>query len=71
MMFTAVILLVCSLFAGLTYAVDQTRDPALDISLENAPTALDRLALLPNDSDWLFDFRGLATNLLYFTHGKS
>jgi len=47
------------LLAALTkhaVAVDKTRDPALDASLGSAATQLDRLALLPSDDDWLFDF---------------
>jgi Cupin len=38
------------------YAVDVTVNPALDASLKTAATQLDRLALLPSNSDWLFDF---------------
>jgi hypothetical protein len=38
-------------------AVDKTVNPPLDASLKTAATQLDRLALLPKDSDWLFDFR--------------
>jgi len=37
-------------------AVDKTRDPSLDANLVTAATQLDRLALLPSDDDWLFDF---------------
>ena len=47
------------LLAGLAQnvaAVDKTRDPALDANLATAATQLDRLALLPSDQDWLFDF---------------
>lgn len=58
MSLTAILLLLLNLIAGVVYAVDQTVNPSLDISLENAPTQLDRLALLSQDSDWLFDFRG-------------
>jgi len=47
--------LLAALFST-TGAVDATRNPALDQQLENAPTALDRLALLPNDAQWIFDF---------------
>lgn len=45
-----------SLLLLVVSAVDQTRDPALDASLKEAATNLDRQALLPNDSDWTFDF---------------
>lgn len=37
-------------------AVDKTRKPALDASLVTAATQLDRLALLPSNDDWIFDF---------------
>jgi len=37
-------------------AVDITTDPALVASLKSAATQLDRLKLLPNAADWLFDF---------------
>jgi len=43
-------------------AVDKTRQPALDASLGNAATQLDRLALLPSDDDWLFDFTAQQPN---------
>lgn len=39
------------------HAVDKTVNPALDAALKTAATQLDRLALLPSDSDWIFDFR--------------
>lgn len=51
-------ILILNLFPSQTYAVDKTINPSLDMSLESAPTQLDRLALLPKDSDWLFDFKG-------------
>jgi len=38
------------------HAVDVTRDPDLVAKLKVAATQLDRLALLPNDEDWTFDF---------------
>ena len=47
------------LFAGSlpgSLAVDKTRDPALNAKLIEAATQLDRLALLPANKDWLFDF---------------
>lgn len=49
-------ILILNLFPSQTYAVDKTINPILDMSLESAPTQLDRLALLPKDSEWLFDF---------------
>lgn len=42
-------------------AVDTTRDPGLDANLNTAATQLDRLALLPNDSQWTFDFTEQST----------
>lgn len=42
--------------APLAFAVDVTRDPALDASLFTAATQLDRLKLLPGNSPWFFDF---------------
>lgn len=58
MLFIVLTLLLLHLFSGFAHGVDVTANPSLDISLENAPTQLDRLALLPQDSDWLFDFKG-------------
>lgn len=37
-------------------AVDKTRDPELIARLITANSQLDRLALLPTDADWFFDF---------------
>src|ERR1700761_2820317 len=37
-------------------AVDKTVNPTLDQQLFEAPTNLDRLALLPDNSEWIFDF---------------
>jgi len=51
-----IITLLFNLLPSLIQAVDETINPQLDTSLENAPTQLDRLALLPKDSDWVFDF---------------
>ncbi|KAM0719076.1 hypothetical protein Q7P37_004981 [Cladosporium fusiforme] len=47
------------LLAGLTrpaVAVDKTREPELIVKLITANSQLDRLALLPKDEDWFFDF---------------
>lgn len=38
------------------FAIDMTRYPELVAKLKTAATQLDRDALLPNDSDWLYDF---------------
>lgn len=58
-----VLKLLCTAFsiAALTWprlvlGVDQTRDPGLVAKLKTAATANDRRTLLPNDSDWLYDF---------------
>ncbi|KAI9810407.1 MAG: hypothetical protein M1827_006293 [Pycnora praestabilis] len=48
----AVIASLCSQVA----AVDATRNPSLVAQLKTAATQLDRLNLLPENSDWLFDF---------------
>ncbi|KAI9870606.1 MAG: hypothetical protein M1830_004051, partial [Pleopsidium flavum] len=37
-------------------ALDQTGNPELVAKLKTAATQLDRLNLLPDNSDWLFDF---------------
>jgi len=42
--------------AATALAVDSTRNPSLNAELETATQQIDRLALLPSDSDWLFDF---------------
>src|ERR1700743_2807584 len=38
------------------FAVDKTVNPTLDQQLFEAPTNLDRLALLPDEQEWFFDF---------------
>lgn len=43
------------LFQGVA-AIDKTADPEKDAALKAAGTYLDRLALLPEDSDWTYDF---------------
>jgi hypothetical protein len=43
-------LLLMPLMGHGTHAVDTTLDPPLDVSLFTAPTQLDRLKLLPCDS---------------------
>jgi len=50
------ILLKLAALFNAVYAVDVTVNLALDASLKTAATQLDRLALLPSNSDWLFDF---------------
>ena len=36
--------------------VDTIVDPKLNIELQEAPTALDRMSVLPDSSEWVFDF---------------
>lgn len=43
-------------FVPPTLAVDKTSNPELVAKLKTAATQLDRLALLPDDSDWVYDF---------------
>jgi len=54
---TTLHLAVLQLLSLSVLAVDKTVNPILDGLLKNAPTRLDRGALLPKDSDYLFDFR--------------
>ena len=49
-------LLLAAVMPRAVLAVDATRDPALVAQLRAAATQLDRLNLLPEDSDWTFDF---------------
>jgi len=42
--------------AATAIAVDVTKNASLNVQLETATQQIDRLALLPSDSDWLFDF---------------
>jgi hypothetical protein len=51
----ATALLTTTLWQGVV-AVDKTRYPEKIAALDTAATQLDRLALLPNDEDWVFDF---------------
>lgn len=44
------------------------QNPQLVAQLKAAATNLDRLALLPNDSDWLFDFN--AQEIFTFSPGS-
>jgi len=53
---TILMTIVTALLATGAVAVDKTINPSLDASLKTAATQLDRLNLLPGDSDWLFDF---------------
>lgn len=55
MVFGVLSLLVLAIVATV-YAVDQPANADLVQQLRMANTNLDRMALLPNDDDWLFDF---------------
>ncbi|KAL9618781.1 MAG: hypothetical protein Q9160_006575 [Pyrenula sp. 1 TL-2023] len=45
-----------TVLASVALSIDVDRNPSLVSKLRMANTALDRLNLLPRDSDWLFDF---------------
>lgn len=45
-----------AIVAGVALAVDKDKDPELVSKLRMANTNLDRMNLLPDDSDWFFDF---------------
>lgn len=49
-------LILAGLLAGPIAAVDVTRNPELVAKLRSAATNIDRMALLPSDEDWVFDF---------------
>lgn len=55
MAFTILSLIVLATVA-LVKAVDKDTNPDLVAKLRMANTNLDRLALLPNDDDWVYDF---------------
>jgi hypothetical protein len=54
-------ILAISLLITSSLAVDVTRNPTLDAKIKADATQLDKLADLPNDSDWLFDFTSQET----------
>ncbi|KKY26287.1 putative spherulin-1A [Phaeomoniella chlamydospora] len=56
MTFLGLWLIVVTIIASVALAVDVDVNPDLVAKLKMANTALDRLKLLPKDSDWLFDF---------------
>jgi len=51
-----VVMLLFGVLSTRVSAIDQTVDPELVAKLKTAATQLDRLNLLPDNSDWLFDF---------------
>jgi hypothetical protein len=50
------ILVVLAVITSVTWATDKDQNPTLVSKLRLANTNLDRLALLPKDDDWMFDF---------------
>ena len=56
MAFMGISFLVCAVIASVALAIDVDTNPSLVAKLRMANTALDRLNLLPDDSDWIFDF---------------
>lgn len=48
--------IILAVIASVALAVDKDKDPALVAKLRAVNTNLDRLALLPKDEDWSFDF---------------
>jgi hypothetical protein len=56
MVFLGLSFLVCAVIASVAIAIDVDADPSLVAKLKMANTNLDRMKLLPKDSDWLFDF---------------
>ncbi|KAL9107322.1 MAG: hypothetical protein Q9227_007774 [Pyrenula ochraceoflavens] len=56
MAFLSLLLVTAIALASVALAVDKDSNPDLVAKLKMANTALDRLALLPKDEDWLFDF---------------
>lgn len=51
-----VAILLLTAFMQHAQAVDKTTNPALIAKLNDAASQLERLALLPTDKDWIFDF---------------
>ena len=56
MAFTGLSFLICAVIASVALAIDVDANPSLVAKLRMANTNLDRMKLLPSDSDWLFDF---------------
>lgn len=58
MLFRSTVALGCAaaLFGTQVSAVDKTSNPSLDAQIKESATFLDREALLPEDSDWIYDF---------------
>lgn len=56
MLFAGISFVVAAIVASVALAVDTDADPSLVAKLRMANTNLDRMNLLPKDSDWFFDF---------------
>jgi hypothetical protein len=56
MVFLGLGFIVFAVIASVALAIDTDKDPDLVAKLRMANTNLDRLKLLPDDSDWFFDF---------------
>jgi hypothetical protein len=56
MVFLGLSFLVCAVIASVAIAIDVDANPSLVAKLRMANTNLDRMKLLPNNDDWLFDF---------------
>lgn len=56
MLFAGISFVVAAIVASVALAIDVDADPDLVAKLRMANTNLDRMNLLPKDSDWFFDF---------------
>lgn len=56
MLFAGVSFTICAIIASVAIAIDVDSNPDLVSKLRMANTNLDRMNLLPKDSDWFFDF---------------
>jgi hypothetical protein len=56
MVFLGLGFIIFAVIASVALAIDTDKDPDLVAKLRMANTNLDRLKLLPDDSDWFFDF---------------
>lgn len=56
MAFTCLTFIIAAIIASVAIATDVDANPSLVAKLKLANTNLDRMNLLPKDSDWLFDF---------------
>lgn len=56
MLFAGISFTICAIIASVAIAIDIDNNPDLVAKLRMANTNLDRMNLLPKDSDWFFDF---------------